>query len=573
MANTNERKAQVTYNGDGTQKVFSFPFDYLRKAFVKVKTIGTSTTTNLTQGVDYTVSDKTIDFVVAPSSLFMIYRETSTDRMVSWSDASVLTANDMTLQEVQLLHIAEEVLDKVQDNGMAIDETDSSWDARYARIKNLLDPANPGDAVTLRFITANKDALLNALKTQAEAEKEAIKTAGTTWETTINQHGTEQTQRIETTANTYVGNMTILKDETTTQASVAATQANLSKAWAVADGSPDSSADTSSPTGKTQSSKTWALYAKDRATAANTASTNAKTSETNAATSATGANNAKTAAETAANNAATSATNASNSSSTASSSAAQALTHKTEAATSATNAANSATEAAKSAQEAKEVAAELAGSIGNPVTSVTEDGGIVTVTKLDSTKNTFTTGQPTDLVGLTGSNATLTLTKRNGETGSITINNVESATKAVQDGNGNNIAETYLSKTAADFSNFVQKGGMNLFNALNSVTASQIPTEATATDEEWLQLGLFSCEFTSDMNFAHKPTAMGQLINIPSPTNRKVLQLWFGSSTDEFGLYYRMSGVTAPVSSMEFTPIGSGGGEPGIIPGGMIWLE
>jgi len=65
--------------------------------------------------------------------------------------------------------------------------------------------------------------------------------------------------------------------------------------------------------------------------------------------------------------------------------------------------------------------------MGNPVTDVTESSGTVTVTKLDSTTNSFTTGQPTDLVGLTGSGATLTLTKRNGTTSTVTINNVANA--------------------------------------------------------------------------------------------------------------------------------------------------
>ena len=42
----------------------------------------------------------------------------------------------------------------------------------------------------------------------------------------------------------------------------------LAEAWAVSTSSPDGAADTDSTTGKTQSSRTWALYAKDLATAA-----------------------------------------------------------------------------------------------------------------------------------------------------------------------------------------------------------------------------------------------------------------------------------------------------------------
>ena len=46
--------------------------------------------------------------------------------------------------------------------------------------------------------------------------------------------------------------------------------------------------------------------------------------------------------------------------------------------------------------------------------------------------------------GITASNATLTLTKGNGTTSTVTINNVENSKKATQDGNGDTINTTYL---------------------------------------------------------------------------------------------------------------------------------
>lgn len=54
----------------------------------------------------------------------------------------------------------------------------------------------------------------------------------------------------------------------------ASSSADLSKSWAVDTGSPDNATDTDSPTGKTQSSRTWALYSKENANnAASVAST------------------------------------------------------------------------------------------------------------------------------------------------------------------------------------------------------------------------------------------------------------------------------------------------------------
>ena len=53
----------------------------------------------------------------------------------------------------------------------------------------------------------------------------------------------------------------------------ASDSAELSKKWAVDTGSPDGASDTDSPTGNTQSSRTWALYSKDEAEKATNAAT------------------------------------------------------------------------------------------------------------------------------------------------------------------------------------------------------------------------------------------------------------------------------------------------------------
>lgn len=96
----------VTYTADGTQTVFSFPFDYLRKAFVYVEADGNA----LEQGTDFSVYEKTVVFTEAPAegTTLRIFRETETIPLVSWADASVLKAKDMTIQQVQVLHILEE---------------------------------------------------------------------------------------------------------------------------------------------------------------------------------------------------------------------------------------------------------------------------------------------------------------------------------------------------------------------------------------------------------------------------------------------------------------------------------
>lgn len=99
----------VTYTADGTQTVFTFPFDYLRKAFVKVEQNGVL----LEQGTLFSVVDKQVVFTTAPAenAIIHIYRQTDTTPLVSWADASILKAKDLTVQQVQFLHILEECQD------------------------------------------------------------------------------------------------------------------------------------------------------------------------------------------------------------------------------------------------------------------------------------------------------------------------------------------------------------------------------------------------------------------------------------------------------------------------------
>lgn len=80
------------------------------------------------------------------------------------------------------------------------------------------------------------------------------------------------------------GKKYIESDDARKSANEAATARDAAKAWAESTGSPDGSPDTASSTGKTQSSKTWALYSKDRATAAASSAAAALEASTGATT-------------------------------------------------------------------------------------------------------------------------------------------------------------------------------------------------------------------------------------------------------------------------------------------------
>lgn len=330
-----ERKASVMYEGNASQLVYAFPFDYLRKKFVKVEDIYTNIT-ELTMGVDYTVEDKQVRLVkgIPLGHSVKIYRETTTAPLVEWQDASVLRSADLSLQEVQLLHLAEETADKVFDSGMSTAyDNPNCWDGQYKRIINALDPIEDGDVVTLRYIKANQDSLLNQLKNTGATQNSAIVATGDTQNARVNATGDTQNKRLTDTGNTYVSTMTTLKDTATIKANDASTSAELSKKWAVSASSPDGATDS-------KSSKTWAEAAKvlagNAAASASAAQSSADSSASYVATASSSANAAKQSALSSANNASAAASSASN-----------AKTSETKAASSAAAAAQSAIDAAK----------------------------------------------------------------------------------------------------------------------------------------------------------------------------------------------------------------------------------
>lgn len=369
-----ERKASVMYDGNASQLVYAFPFDYLRKKFVKVENIYTNIT-ELTIGVDYTVEDKQVRLVkgIPIGHSVKIYRETTTDPLVEWQDASVLRSADLSLQEVQLLHLAEETADKVFDSGMSTAYGNPNcWDGQYKRIINALDPIEDGDVVTLRYIKANQSSLLNALKSEGATQNASIVATGDNQNTRLNTTGDTQNKRVTDTGNTYVSTMTTLKDTATTKATEASNSAELSKKWAMSSSSPDG-------VSGNKSAKTWAGEAK---TAASNSASSASSSQSSANASSASATNSANSASASKSSATASASSASASAS----SAADAATSASNAKISETNAANSAKAAKQSEENAK---------TWDPtqyVQSVTESNGKVTVTKGGGKTNTFDAG-------------------------------------------------------------------------------------------------------------------------------------------------------------------------------------
>lgn len=145
-------RATVNYTANGSQKVFSFNFDYLRASFVKVKADGVNA---YIYGQDYLVTNRSIEFTEPPKAglLLTIYRETPVDRLVSFAEGSVLKATDLTINQIQTIHVLEETLDTVNLTSM-VQNAEGNWDGQNKRIVNVHDPLDEQDVVTYQFLKA-----------------------------------------------------------------------------------------------------------------------------------------------------------------------------------------------------------------------------------------------------------------------------------------------------------------------------------------------------------------------------------------------------------------------------------
>lgn len=157
----------ITYTADGSQTNFSVPFDYLRPSFVHVFV----NDAEVSEG--FTISNRMVMFDSAPAkdAVVHIYRSTPTTRLVSWADASILKAIDMTIAEVQQLHILEEASDWSKTNSIVLDEESGVWQGRKFRVSNVADPTEAQDVVTKNYLENTEDSFvqrMNAIKTQTE---------------------------------------------------------------------------------------------------------------------------------------------------------------------------------------------------------------------------------------------------------------------------------------------------------------------------------------------------------------------------------------------------------------------
>lgn len=178
-----EYKALVKYQGGET--TYTFPFLYLRKKFVKVRyQKPDGTFENLEYAKDYNVEELKVKLEGAGSSEdnIIIYRQTPTDMLIDYVDATILKAYDLNVNQIQLLHILEEQ----QDRTLGYATGEFVFDAYDQRIQNVADPVNDKDAV-------NKQWFLQELYKRALCLDENM------------EHWDAEGRRIMKVANPYAG--------------------------------------------------------------------------------------------------------------------------------------------------------------------------------------------------------------------------------------------------------------------------------------------------------------------------------------------------------------------------------
>lgn len=468
--NSQNLKASVSFVGDGATNKFYFGFDYINKQFVKVQ-IGNEGQ-SLTYPSDYTVDDRSVVLKNTPAVgvAIRVYRETSSDRIVEWADGAFIKASQMTLENLQQLHLIEEAQDYPILNSLSKYPDGVNFNALGSRVINVSDPKDPQDAVTKNymktvqggFVAANTILVQEATK-QASAAKSSQEAAETS----------------ETNAKTSETNSEISNQK--------------AKKWAEATDSPDGEVDTDSTTGKTQSSKEWALYSKTKAQEAATSATNAKSSETNAKTSETNAKTSETNAKSSETKAKTSETNAKTSETNASASASASASSASASATSATNAHNSETAAANSAKQAAESAGVFQDFKGS-TSSADGLGGKV----------------PKPLAGQ---------------------------------------QERYL-KADGTWSDIPKLTPNTLWDTIHSYGKNYVPSDTS--NEGWNKLGFASISY-SEFKINNQPNKYGQLINIPFDLGDESTQLWLDQ--DGGNIRFRGGNGTDIVNNIPFKTV------------------
>jgi hypothetical protein len=393
----------VQTHGDGTAKTFSFGFPYIAKENIKVL-LNDIPTTSFTF-----ISANTIELNTAPGqgSVVEIRRETTkAERLVDFTDGSVLTERDLDLANAQAFYLTQEAWDR---SDVVIARANLSIDAA-AQAKQYAEYA-------YKYERLANDHMDNALDAddRAKAYKEI---AGTFAATTKTAATTIEADRAEVSANTDIvltakTDVLIAKGVVESQAQLANVilldaQAAATQAQAVANnalGTANAAANTANSLTETitqvAAQQAEALSARNGAVAAKTAAETAATGASGSASSAASSASSAVAAVTtvanyaeSANNHSTAAYNAKTQAETAQSGAVAARTAAETAKTSAQAAATQAVAASDGKADLTYVNAQLATKPNTGSLATVATSGLKADVGLSNVDNTTDANKP-----------------------------------------------------------------------------------------------------------------------------------------------------------------------------------
>ena len=449
-----EQTARTVFRGDGSTRAFpvTWYLDAEENVIVKMTNVTTAQVKTLELGTDYTVTPSDDEY---PTNGAVINYPKNGVTPALGSDSRLTVIRNVPYTQSFVFPNNTRLLPQNIEGGL---------DGLELQIQQVNDKADNAVSIPAGMDYDNEEFVAELFDKAKLAEQSAINAKAS--EANAKASATNASQSAQT----------------------ATTKANEAKASAT---SASQSAQTA--TTKAQEAISSATSAKKSETDAKASATNAKTSETNASQSAQTATTKANEASSSATNAKTSETNANSYKEQASQSAQTATTKANEAKASAT----SAKESEDKAQEYAKRAENASSSVGNPVSNVTVANNIITITKgvggstdytVDNVDNAThaTIADTADIAtqatqdsqgqkinttyinGVTSSDATLTITKGDGTTSTVTVTNVARAlnsVKATSDSDGNAINTTYLKRSGGTMTGnyIVAKPGNLLF--------------------------------------------------------------------------------------------------------------
>lgn len=167
---------KAVHTADGVTKSYTIPFEYLSRSHVYISVDGNSVPYSYTHAYGIT-----FDTAPVKNSIIIIERQTPYDEpFITWTDGTVLIADDLNAQLLQVLFVLQENQEALE-GALAYDPLLDAYDALNHRITNLADPIDPQDAVTYKIfqqeITVLREDVAEALKTAYGAVEDAQKYA------------------------------------------------------------------------------------------------------------------------------------------------------------------------------------------------------------------------------------------------------------------------------------------------------------------------------------------------------------------------------------------------------------